>query len=99
VTSLLLTLFCLVCLTTCTKVDVSLVPLAEERVVGAVSRGEIIWEEGENPNGEYLIVTKALVFRFAQVTARCARMEKEIKALRAALAERKEEILWNNQEH
>jgi len=59
------------------------VPLGGERAVGKVDHGVVTWEPNENPNGSYIIVTKALVYKFAQALAKNVRLEQELKIERA----------------
>lgn len=68
---------------TCQKTELRLVPLGDERAVGIIDQGEITWNADENPNGKYIIVTKALIYKFAQTLAKNIRLEKELEIERA----------------
>lgn len=68
---------------TCQKTKIQLVPLASERAVGIIDQGIITWNAGENPNGKYIIVTQALIYKFAQTLAKNLRLEKELEIERA----------------
>lgn len=70
-------------------------PLGGERAVGKVEAGVVTWLEGEDTAGSYLIVTKGMVYKFAQAMAKGIRLEQEIKILRAQL-EKKEDRSWQN---
>lgn len=78
----LLTLFCLGSWT-CQKTEIQLVPLGAERSVGIIDQGEIAWNADENPNGKYIIVTKALILKYAQTLAKNIRLKQELKIERA----------------
>lgn len=75
-------LFLLTCWT-CQKTKLQLVPLGGERAVGIINQGEITWNADENPNGSYIIVTQALIYKFAQTLAKNIRLEKELEIERA----------------
>lgn len=68
---------------TCQKTEIQLVPLGGERAVGIIDQGVITWNAGENPNGKYIIVTQALIYKFAQTLAKNLRLEKELEIERA----------------
>ena len=68
---------------TCQKTEIQLVPLGGERAVGIIDQGEITWNADENPNGSYIIVTKALIYKFAQTLAKNIKLEKELEIERA----------------
>ena len=68
---------------TCQKTEIQLVPIGEERAVGIIDQGEIVWNADENPNGKYIIVTQALIYKFAQTLAKNLRLEKELEIERA----------------
>ena len=68
---------------TCQKTKLQLVPLGGERAVGIIDQGEITWNADENPNGKYIIVTQALIYKFAQTLAKNLRLEKELEIERA----------------
>jgi len=66
------------------------VPLGGERAVGKIDQGVVTWLPDENPNGSYIIVTKGLVFKFAQAMVKNARLVQELKIERA----RKDKDQW-----
>ena len=68
---------------TCQKTEIQLVPLSGERAVGIINQGEIVWNADENPNGKYIIVTQALIYKFTQTLAKNIRLEKELEIERA----------------
>ena len=68
---------------TCQKTEIQLVPLAGERAVGIIDQGVIIWNADENPNGKYIIVTQALIYKFTQTLAKNIRLKKELEIERA----------------
>lgn len=70
---------CLVSCWTCQKTELQLVPLGGERAVGIIDQGEVVWNADENPNGKYVIVTQALIYKFAQTLAKNIRLEKELE--------------------
>ena len=76
-------LLCLNCWTSCQKTEIQLVPLGGERAVGIINQGEIAWNADENPNGKYVIVTQAWIYKFAQTLAKNLRLEKELEIERA----------------
>ena len=68
---------------TCQKTRIQLVPLGSDRAVGIINQGEITWNVDENPNGRYIIVTQALIYKFAQTLAKNLRLEKKLEIERA----------------
>lgn len=58
-------------------------------MVGRLERGQITWAADENPNGSYYIVTKGMIFKFAQALAKNLQLRQQIKILQAQL-EKKE---------
>lgn len=80
-----LSILCLLSCWSCTKTELKLVPLGGERVVGKVEAGVVAWHADENPNGSYLVMTKGMVYKFAQALAKSIRLEQEVRILRAQL--------------
>ena len=74
---------------TCQKTRIQLVPLGSDRAVGIINQGEITWNVDENPNGRYIIVTQALIYKFAQTLAKNLRLEKKLEIERARKDEKK----------
>lgn len=69
----------------CKPPDPELIPIGETRIIGDVKDGVITWAEGENPNGEYLIVTKQFHLKLLAALYKIKVLEKKIEILEAQM--------------
>ena len=81
------TLLLLAFLTTsgCKKPEPVLVPIGEVRVVGIIEKGIVRYEPGENPQGDYNIVTPAFILKFIDLGYEAKRLQLELKKCRELL--------------
>ena len=86
---LLLICFCLSGSTACKVKPVpALIPLDSAQIVGKVWDGALIWEPGFNQlTGNYLIVTKDLVYRFGVALRQIEELKLEINGAEVSTAD------------
>jgi len=63
----------------CKKPEPVLVPIGEVRIVGLIEKGIVKYEPGENPQGDYNIVTPALILKFIDLAYEVKRLQLELK--------------------
>jgi hypothetical protein len=81
----LLLIVCSLNFWTSCKPEIQQVPVAigETKIVGKIVNGAVTFEPGENPAGDYFIITKALWWTTYKLAQKVRLLELEIKKLEA----------------
>jgi hypothetical protein len=74
------------------KPEPELVPIGPVRVVGQINKGIVTYGEGEDPKGDYNIVTPAFVLKLIDLAFEVKRLELEIERLKELIKKRENRI-------